>query len=1575
MATARYESSSSAPVTSQGDSQKPHELQPLNQPASSRDVGAIEFLATNVGRKRIRRLLELGLNEHQLKLNRDYLNELDADFFQWLTATTQGGEARVRSVSKLRRESWLRKELPAGDQRVGSQAPRFLCDFLVCAVQNSLKQIALVKELNKQFRRDVAAATTLRDRREIILHYSMKLGATAQELKHDEAALGRWFDEEALTDRFFRKIGESEMRISFLLSRLAEATVHVFLRSLEFSAASAGGVRVADQTKRLKGIWERLKIEAIILASLIHEGDTRVHVAAIRAMRVILQNIPATAAAQMLSQQMLNFIDRAARQRNSEVWIQCEAISILAALSFPLAITVIRQRLQKPGRGDDIFVRQHIWKVIEKRVREFPNESLPIGVDPDNSPFVRQKMAQTLFLSETQNALQRWSELVLNDDDPKVRAAALTVGLSKQLTPQQYLYFLRLLPQVLEQEQHPFVLRVAAWSAAISAAQMLEKVKSLHGTTSTQATFAMEKIVRSQILPALLKLQESHPETTVRRWACQACERLWATLDPQVRSLIARLRPELRSIKVGRSKYLPTDWFSWIDEVSLGRIFAVLSQDDFGYDVQRSFWGMRITRGPSFGFRLWRFLFEIKRSATDKRQAHRHTVGRISTATLRAPSQITGELSQTKVPGEPLVIGTDGTWRPFLPLPDDFISVINLSWFKSKTVSLVTAQGITQITAPTSFTQRIKAASALTTRLAQYAQLRNQQGDAVNARRYLESFETLGFKIKFQPHRYRSRLRNDNQTGGGTELHCEDDTVSRFFNNAASIPWMAPFLTQLIGAALPDWMLGMLNRFASYFSSLYENSLEELVLFAGVVLTLVLLKHWWANRGFRKSRQSIPLSIGGWGTRGKSGTERLKAALMSDLGYALVSKTTGCEAMFIHNFAFGEPLEIPLFRPYDKATIWEQKNLVEIAARMKSSVFLWECMALNPDFVDVLQRQWMRDDLATITNTYPDHEDIQGPAGYNVAQTISGFVPQRSILVTSEEQMLPYVRQKCVESQTQLQTVGWLESGLIPDDILQRFPYQEHPDNIALVARMAQNVGVSKEQAFKAMADDLVPDLGVLKTHPISRVRGRRIEFTNGMSANERFGCMGNWKRLGYAEQNHLEQPTTWICGVVNNRGDRVPRSRVFASIIVNDISADCFFLIGTNLNGLRKFISQQWEQKESQLTLHTLEGKWDTAFALAALEKAAIESRQPLSQEDVTDRLVAMLKATVETSETHRDRQQTTQHREALDCVEQIAPQIRSLQKLNDMLTHLQIDKRAAESITKHYQRLCHAVSEYRALSEIIQDAPESISGTIDEKFRATMRTWFERKIVIISNSEATGEEVIERIVDEVPIGYLARIMGLQNIKGTGLDFVYRFHAWDTCHEACLATQNRSLVVAEKAIQTLVAMPVIGQLCLEQVRETIVLCRGQRQLQRADLQLLLDQLERRVAQVPPDEHDPVLNHQPKSVSATNAANAANQIRTALNEWVLEWTEQFLDVNDSIRRREKSEAIYRDLTAGRISRQRAVTELRKINNRQKGGWLKEDSRKVSDLVSKVKRGVRGRSQSSSQVAPRPRRGA
>ena len=156
----------------------------------------------------------------------------------------------------------------------------------------------------------------------------------------------------------------------------------------------------------------------------------------------------------------------------------------------------------------------------------------------------------------------------------------------------------------------------------------------------------------------------------------------------------------------------------------------------------------RLARKP---VRLWRLWHEFWRTATDKRSGFPHTIGRISTATLRVPSQVLGELSETKVPGEPLTIPEDGTWRPFLPLPDDFVSVLNLSWFRPRTVRFYTSQGITRVTGPRSLLQKIKAAWRLTFHFQALAQLRNWNEDHYPPSRYVDRLRALGFQIEFEP--------------------------------------------------------------------------------------------------------------------------------------------------------------------------------------------------------------------------------------------------------------------------------------------------------------------------------------------------------------------------------------------------------------------------------------------------------------------------------------------------------------------------------------------------------------------------------------------------------------------------------------------------------------------------------------------------------------------------------------------------------------------------------------------------------------------------------------------------------
>ena len=1518
--------------------------------APDSDQLTLRSLATPEGLQRIRKILRLELNEFQLKLNSRLLKRLETEFVDWVGESKTKAENNVRSAKQLSNQRWLLDEINMQQNRKGSQAPRFTCDFLFHQISRQLQTLAKLRVLHQQFRRNMASANTKKVRREIILHFAQCLTSNKRSLAKDKIALDRWFDEEALNDRFLKRQGEEELMLSFTLDRLATTVVHVFHRAMEFNSVRFGGAK-DDLRNRIKGIWQRLDIENSLLQAVVYEGDVRIHVAAMRAIRIMLTPLPPEIVWHILSQRMVSFIDRAARQKNSDVWIQCEALTILSNFSIDATINVINQRLGNPGTGDDIFVRRHAWGVIENLLKRGDGHSLEIKWHDDPSSFVRQKMAESLFLSLDRFSQRQWRQIVLEDPDPKVRSAALATAAKPGIHTQQAINFFRILPHVIKREKDEFVLRTAMWSATDVLQRSLAKLAAQTQGDPTQFRFTLLTLVNKQVQPALQLLQSNHPSIPVRRWAAQCNERIWALLDKQIHQLLQQVGNDLRSIKPGRSKTYPMKWFNWVDDITLTRMFAVLSQDDFGYDIEKTWRGLRVSRGPSFGFRLWRLLHEIRRPATDKRQGHRHMIGRISTARLKAPSQILGELSETKVPGEPLTIASDSTWRPFLPLVDDLISALNMSWFNPKTIKIVSNQGVTLIIPPAMLTQRVTACYRLTKDFAKFATLRNWDNGPTEPDAYIRSITDLGFKIRFSPHQYhQTKPINSSQN---TRTSITDTSVTDFFNialtqSAEQTQATLPLATHFLGASQYDFFVTLFKRFTEYFTSLYENSLGELVVFACFMLILVMVRHAWLNFTFRRSRNSIPFSIGGWGTRGKSGTERLKSALLGVMGHGLVSKTTGCEAMFIHAYPFGPPLEIPFFRPYDKATIWEQRNLVNIAAKLKPSVFLWECMALNPAYVNVLQHQWMQDDIATITNTYPDHEDIQGPAGYDVAQTISGFVPKQSLLVTTEEQMKPYVTHQCQRMGTQLQSAGWLQSGLITDDILNRFPYQEHPDNIALVSQMATNLGIPYEQSVKAMADDLVPDLGVLKTHPIATVRNRKIEFTNGMSANERFGCMGNWKRLRYDAQDPWTDPTTWVICVINNRADRVPRSKVFAKMIVDDLNADRFFLIGTNLNGLKKFIDQAWQTRAASMTLTQSDGSWDTQHALETLQRSAWQFRQPTSPSRVTAQIQHMI-----------DEVAKSMANDGMTVPEFPIDSITADSDLNRLLRDLGLNTQTTEAIIRHQQWLNRALAEYQNLHQLIQDlghtqkqaqddaAINESFEALDRRYRTLLGTWFSRKFVIVADSEATGEQVIGQLIEEIPPGYTARTMGMQNIKGTGLDFVYRFQAWDVCFEACEATQDRRIAVAEKAIAALVAMPEIGQLCLEKMKSTIQRCRTNPNLQRTDLQSQLDLLARRVATT----GDLSLTNVSALENPTNGQGKTwPQRMQAIHRWSTQWAEEFLDVNDSIRRREKAELIYKDFVDCRISRQRAVVELRALNKRQKGGWLKEDSKKLRDRL-------------------------
>jgi hypothetical protein len=114
----------------------------------------------------------------------------------------------------------------------------------------------------------------------------------------------------------------------------------------------------------------------------------------------------------------------------------------------------------------------------------------------------------------------------------------------------------------------------------------------------------------------------------------------------------------------------------------------------------------------------------------------------------------------------------------------------------------------------------------------------------------------------------------------------------------------------------------------------------------------------------------------------------------------------------------------------------------------------------------------------------------------------------------------------------------------------------------------------------------------------------------------------------------------------------------------------------------------------------------------------------------------------------------------------------------------------------------------------------------SLDREFRELLRVWFTRKIVVVDDYYISGDQLINLIAEETPPGYMNRVMGIQNIKGTGLDFVYRWQAWDACWRACEQLQSKDAAEAERGLRALSAFHEYGVLCLEHVREALTAVR-----------------------------------------------------------------------------------------------------------------------------------------------------
>lgn len=266
----------------------------------------------------------------------------------------------------------------------------------------------------------------------------------------------------------------------------------------------------------------------------------------------------------------------------------------------------------------------------------------------------------------------------------------------------------------------------------------------------------------------------------------------------------------------------------------------------------------------------------------------------------------------------------------------------------------------------------------------------------------------------------------------------------------------------------------------------------------------------------RKARKSFLHVIHVNGTRGKTGTARTLDACLRNSGFRVFTKTTGSDAAFIDTQAVERPI-----RRFGPPAISEQFQMLRKAYKERAEIVIIECMAVKPELQKICQDEIIQADIGIITNVRPDHLFEMGPTLDQIAESLSGTIPENGVLFTADEKYFPFFFQRSKEKQSQC--------------ILCQNSGEAEEENNSIALELCRYLGLSEEKINQGI-QNVVADFGTKKEYMLGE-----HYFLNLFSANDPQSTELLLKK--YIKNHNNKKPVF----VYNNREDRPDRVIAFA--------------------------------------------------------------------------------------------------------------------------------------------------------------------------------------------------------------------------------------------------------------------------------------------------------------------------------------------------------------------------------------------------------------------------------------------
>ena len=313
-----------------------------------------------------------------------------------------------------------------------------------------------------------------------------------------------------------------------------------------------------------------------------------------------------------------------------------------------------------------------------------------------------------------------------------------------------------------------------------------------------------------------------------------------------------------------------------------------------------------------------------------------------------------------------------------------------------------------------------------------------------------------------------------------------------------------------------------------------------LIIVAAIVGLIEFVRH-------QKRIYSIPIRIHINGTRGKSSVTRLVGAGLRAGGILTVTKVTGTFPRLI----IEDGTETFIYRKSD-ANIIEQLSIVKYAAMRKAQALVMECMALQPQYQTITEKQMIHSNLSVMTNVRLDHVDIMGHTLPEIAETMGRTIPKNELLFTSEN-VIPQTLKEIADKRNT--KTHFIDSQSITREEMKGFTYIEHKDNVALALAICQHLKIDRETALNGMYK-AVPDAGALRRYKVEAFQ-KQLFFYNAFAANDPDSTYMVWQKI--RDEIGIEGIRIVL---LNTRQDRLDRARQLAEMAAKKLSDEIDYLI-----------------------------------------------------------------------------------------------------------------------------------------------------------------------------------------------------------------------------------------------------------------------------------------------------------------------------------------------------------------------------------------------------------------------------